>query len=318
MSPIVPKKTEKFTLPGKYLLFILTILCCILMVVSVTTDVISKPLNTFMGYVIVPYQRGISGVGSYLKSRKDELINIRELINENASLKEKVAELENENIKLMQDKYELNSLRELYELDLTYDTYRKVGASVIYCDSGNWFSTFIIDKGYKDGIEPDMNVIAGRGLVGRITLVGPNWSKVTSIISDNFNVSGTLISTSENLIVSGNLETISSDGVIEFSQLIDAEAKAAEGDKIVTSDISDKYLPGLLIGYIDKINNDPNNLTKSGYLVPVVDFEHLDDVLIILDKKQEITLEEEQKGLTSETYDEFMNSSEEELSGTDE
>ncbi|MCQ2523700.1 MAG: rod shape-determining protein MreC [Lachnospiraceae bacterium] len=299
MSPIVKKKGEKFTIPGKYLLFILTILCCVLMVVCVTTDVISRPINSVLGYVVVPYQRGISNIGSYLKDRKSELVNIRDLINENATLREKINELEIENTKLMQDKYELNSLRELYELDMTYDTYRKVGASVIYCDSGNWFSTFIVDKGYKDGIEPDMNVVAGKGLVGRVTIVGPNWSKITSIISDNFNVSGKLISTSENLIVSGNLESLSSSGVIPFSQLIDADSKVTKGDKIVTSDISNKYLPGLIIGYVDSITNDSNNLTKSGYLIPVIDFEHLDNVLIILDKKQEITPEDEEKGFTA-------------------
>ena len=61
-----------------------------------------------------------------------------------------------------------------------------------------------------------------------------------------------------------------------------------EGDKVVTSDISDKYLPNILIGYISTINKDTNNLTKSGYLTPVVDFEHQSEVLVITDKKQQI------------------------------
>ena len=61
--------------------------------------------------------------------------------------------------------------------------------------------------------------------------------------------------------------------------------------KIVTSDISDKYLPGILIGYIESIDVDSNNLTKSGEIIPAVDFGHLDEVLIILDKKQTINEE---------------------------
>ena len=61
-----------------------------------------------------------------------------------------------------------------------------------------------------------------------------------------------------------------------------------EGDKIVTSNISDKYLPGILIGYINTINTDSNNLTKSGYITPAVDFEHLEEVLVILELKQTI------------------------------
>ena len=47
-------------------------------------------------------------------------------------------------------------------------------------DAGNWFGTFTIDKGSKDGIEVNMNVLAGSGLVGIVTDVGPTWAKVRS------------------------------------------------------------------------------------------------------------------------------------------
>ena len=57
------------------------------------------------------------------------------------------------------------------------------------------------------------------------------------------------------------------------------------GDKIVTSNISDKYLPGILIGYTKDVTADANNLTQAGYLVPAVDFGHLQEVLIITQKK---------------------------------
>lgn len=57
------------------------------------------------------------------------------------------------------------------------------------------------------------------------------------------------------------------------------------GDKIVTSNISDKYLQGILIGYVNEIVTDSNNLTKSGYVTPVVDFKHLEEVLVITDLK---------------------------------
>lgn len=299
MSPIVKKKGEKFTLPSKYLLFILTILCCISIVITFATDIFNRPLNYIVSYIIVPYDEGISAIGSVLSDRKNELVTIRELINENIELKERISELEDENNRLMQDKYELNNLRTLFELDQAYEGYRKTGARVIYHDSSNWFSTFIINKGEKDGIELDMNVVCGNGLVGRITMVGPNWSRVTSIISDNSNVSGTVISSSDNLIVSGNSNLLEK-GTIEFVQLLDEDESVKEGDKVVTSNISDKYLPGIMIGYISEIHLDSNNLTKSGYLVPIVDFEYIEEVLVILDKKQEITASEIEEAVTSE------------------
>lgn len=287
MSPVVKKKGEKFTLPSKYLLFILTILCTILMLVTFGTDVFNRPLNTVVGYVIVPFQQGIAKVGGWLSNRSEELGQIRELLDENARLKEQVAALTEENTLLQQDKYELNKLRELFSLDEQYEMYHKVGARIIGRDSGNWYSVFVIDKGEEDGLAVDMNVIAGGGLVGRITAVGPNWAKVTSIISDNINVSGMTLATEDNLTVSGDLKLMAT-GCITFSQLLDGQNRVKEGDKVVTSDISDKYLPNILIGYISSIDRDANNLTKSGQIIPVVDFEHLGEVLVITDRKQTV------------------------------
>lgn len=285
MSPIVKRKGEKFTLPSKWLLFILTIICSALMLFTFTTDFFDKPLGTIVGYVLVPFEKGIGKAGGWFSSRKDEFTQIKSLIKENQSLKEEVARLTEENTLLQQDKYELNKLRQLFELDEQYEEYHKVGARIISRDSGNWYSAFVIDKGTDDGILKDMNVIAGGGLVGRISAVGPNWARVTAIISDNANVSGMTLATEDNLIVSGSLKGMN-EGVIYFSKLVDSKSAVKAGDKIVTSDISDKFLPGILIGYVLTVEPDNNNLTKSGTMIPAVDFEHLSEVLVITDQKQ--------------------------------
>lgn len=287
MSPIVKRKGEKFTLPGKYLLFILTILCTGMVLLTFNTTVFSGPLSAIAGYTVVPFEEGISVVGSWLANRSEELAQIRVLIAENESLKQQVDELTIENTRLQQDRYELTNLRELYNLDAQYDEYEKTGARIIARDSGNWFHSFVINKGVKDGIAVDMNVIAGSGLVGRVVDVGPNWAKVKAIIADDSNVSAMVLSSSDNMIVSGNLKMYAS-GVIEFEQLVDSDNVVVEGDKIVTSNISDKYLPGILVGYINTINQDSNNLTKSGYITPAVDFEHLEEVLVIMKLKQTV------------------------------
>lgn len=285
MSPIVKKKGEKFTLPGKYLLFILTLLCTGLIVLTFSTDFLSAPVSAVGGFLITPLQNGVSKAGSWLNTRSEELVQIRSLISENEELKAQIDELTMENIKLQQDRYELTNLRELYDLDAQYDEYEKVGARIIAKDSGNWFHSFVINKGSSDGLMIDMNVMAGSGLVGRIVDVGPSWAKVMSIIDDNSNTSGMVLSTSDNLIVCGDLE-LYAEGVIRFEKLIDSADRVVEGDKIVTSNVSDKYLPGILIGYISKVNVDSNNLTKSGLITPAVDFEHLEEVLVITELKQ--------------------------------
>ncbi len=287
MSPIMKRKGEKFTLPGKYLLFILTILCTGMVLLTFNTTIFSGPLSMIAGYTVVPFEEGISAIGSFLRSRSEELGQIRELISENESLREQVDELTIENTRLQQDRYELTNLRELYNLDAQYDEYDKIGARIIARDSGNWFYSFVINKGEDDGLSVDMNVMAGSGLVGRIVDIGPNWAKVKSIIADDSNVSAMVLSSSDNMIVTGDLKLYAS-GVISFEQLIDSADVVVEGDKIVTSNISDKYLPGILIGYISSINKDANNLTKSGYITPAVDFEHLEEVLVILEQKQTV------------------------------
>lgn len=287
MSPVIKRKGERFTLPSKYLLFILTVLCTVMMLVTFGTDVFNRPLNVVVGYVVVPFQQGIEKVGGWLSHRSEELVQIRTLLDENAQLKAELAALIEENTLLQQDKYELNKLRELFALDGQYAEYNKVGARIIGRDSGNWYSSFLIDKGEEDGLAVDMNVIAEGGLVGRITSVGPNWARVTSIISDNVHVSAMTLSTEDNMTVTGDLKLMA-EGCITFSQLVDGQDKVMEGDKVVTSNISDKYLPNILIGYISTINKDANNLTKSGEIIPAVDFEHLGEVLIITDMKQAV------------------------------
>ncbi len=287
MSPIVKRKGEKFTLPGKYLLFILTIICAGAIILTFNTNIFGGVLNTAVGYVIIPFERGISSVGGWLSRRSEELVQIRSLLSENESLKAQIDELTIDNTILQQERYELTTLRDLYQLDSQYEGYEKVGARIIAKDAGNWFHSFVIDKGEEDGISIDMNVIAGSGLVGRVVDVGPNWAKVTSIIADNSNVSGKVLATSDHLVVSGDLELYGS-GVIKFEKLVDSADKVVEGDKIVTSNISDKYLPNILIGYINVLNVDANNITKSGQLTPAVDFEHLEEVLVITQLKQSI------------------------------
>ncbi len=287
MSPIIRRRGEEFTLPSKYLLFLLTVVCVIAIIVTFNTSVFTGPVNSVAGVFVVPVQKGITTVGTFLRNTTDKLSSITQLLDENEQLKKQIDELTIANTNLEQEKYELTELRNLYELDAQYEDYKKTGARIIAKDAGNWYHSFVIDKGADDGIQTDMNVIAGGGLVGRVTDVGPDWAKVQSIIADNASVSGMVLSSSDNLIVSGDLEQYR-QGYITFSKLVDDADKVSIGDKIVTSNISDKYLPGILIGYISTIDDDSNNLTKSGRLTPAVDFEHMNEVLVLLDLKKDI------------------------------
>lgn len=280
------KRKSKAKLPSKYVLMALTGVCVVLIYVSFTMNLSGGPLNTVAGYVFVPMQKGINYVGSFLTDKADNLKSLREVMAENKKLQEQVDSLTSELNTVKLEQYELGNLRELLKLDQKYPSYPKVAANVISKDTGNWFSVFTIDKGSKDGIEPDMNVIAGSGLVGIVTDVGANYAKVRSIIDDTSKVSGMVLTTSDRCIIHGDLQEMNDSQNILLTDLKDSEDKVAVGDPVVTSYISDKYLQGILIGYIQNLDMDANNLTKSGTVAPAVDFEHIEEVLVILDKKQ--------------------------------
>lgn len=268
----------------KFMLTMLTILCIVLIGVSFFTDKLTAPVQNTLSYIIVPLQKGINGVGLWLTDRADYFSTIDELREENAALREELEELKEKNLILVQDQIELNTLRQLYALDDKIPGYTKVAARVIGKGSGNWFSTFTIDKGSKDGILVDMNVICGNGLVGIVTDVTDNSATVRSIIDENSNVTGMLITSSDTCNIRGDLELMDS-GYIHLEYL-HKDVSIMEGEMIVTSNISDKYLEGILIGYAKNISEDANSLTQSGYLVPAVDFEHMTEVLVILELKK--------------------------------
>lgn len=280
------KRKTKMILSSKYLLLILTGVCISAMLLSFTFNISGGPLNTVAGYVFIPMQNGINRVGGWLSKQADNLENLSVVMAENEELRKQVEELTVELNTIKLERYELENLRDLYDLDQKYPSYEKVAANVIGKDAGNWFNTFTIDKGTNDGIEVDMNVMAGSGLVGIVTDVGPNYAKIKSIISDTSSVSGMVLTTSDNIIVNGSLQKMTDDMTIEFSGLNDRENEVEVGDPVVTSYVSYDYQQGILIGYIKEINTDANNLTRSGTITPAVDFEHIEEVLVILNKKQ--------------------------------
>lgn len=280
------RRKSKFTIPTKYILLALTVVCIGVMYISFTMNLGGGPLNTVAGAVFGPMQRGINNVGTWITEKADNLKNLKEVMAENAELKKQVDELTMELNAVKLDQYELDNLRKLLELDAQYEEYDKVAAHVTGKDTGNWFSMFIIDKGSKDGVEKDMNVIASGGLVGIVTDVGPHYAKVRSIIDDISSVSAMVLSTSDNCIVNGDLQMMTENQTIELKSLNDSKNKVVVGDQLVTSSVSSKFLPGIQIGYISELNMDSNNMTKSGRVTPSVDFEHIQEVLVILEKKE--------------------------------
>ena len=282
------KKKNQMSHTNRYILLGLSIFCVLMMVLSSFSDKVGGPFKTVANVTVIPLQQGMNQIGGWMGDMKDNFSTMKQLKSENKKLREQVDALTTENNYLQEERYEFERLQELYKLDQNYAEYEKTAAHVIGKDAGNWFGTFTIDKGSKDGIEVNMNVLAGSGLVGIVTDVGPTWATVRSIIDDSSNISAMAISTSDTCIVSGDMALMGT-GQIAFSQMENNDNVVAVGDQIVTSYISDKYLQGILIGSVSEVNVDSNNLTRSGYITPAVDFKNIQEVLVITTTKAELT-----------------------------
>ncbi len=278
------KKARRVYLRPKHMLYALLFVCVVLIYLSYRYKDRFAPVKTWVADLVVPMQKGINTVGTYLNDRVELFESKAELQAENEALKAEIENLKMQNSILVSDGYELASLRELYEVGQKYSDYPMVAASVIAKESNGYYNVFTVDKGAKDGITKDMNVIADNGLVGIVTEVGQNYAKIRSIIDDVSYVSGMFLKTSDTCDVRGDLELLDK-GYIRVES-ISLNADVEENYEIVTSHISNKYLPGILIGYVSNIEIDSSNMAKTAYLMPVVDFEHLENVLIITELKE--------------------------------
>ena len=269
---------------SKYILIVLTALCVLLIGITSLRDGVMDPLRTGVGYFLIPIQSGVNKVGTGIYNELTDFTKLKGALAENEKLKDEIARLTEDNSRLQAERSELERLRSLYQLDQDYMQYDKIGARVIARASEKWFQVFRINKGSADGVRVDMNVMADGGLVGIVTDVGANYATVRSIIDDSSRVSAMPVGSEYSCIVAGDL-TQYEQGRLRITDFSKDEV-VKDGDQIVTSNISTKFLPGILIGYAVDVTVDSEHLTQSGYLIPVVDFDNLQEVFVITDVKE--------------------------------
>ena len=277
------RRRNKKTIHPKIIYICLSVFCVLLVLFSFKFSDQFSSVKTMFGDFVTPMQKGINSVGSSISGAFDLFHSKESLLAENKELKDKLDSLSYNNKILVSENNELENYRQLVNLNKKYPDYPKVAATVISRDGNNWFNVFYIDKGTEDGIDVDMNVISGNGLVGIVSEAGKHYAKVRSIIDDKSNVSAMFEKTGETCIVKGNMESIY-NGYIDV-EMISNSAKIKQGDEVVTSHVSDKYLQGLSVGYVKDIKTDAATLTKTAHLTSSVNFDQLQYVLVITQKK---------------------------------
>lgn len=185
----------------------------------------------------------------------------REILHENAILKEKLAAYE-QIAKMVQFK--------------EYYNYEMIPAQVIGREPSNWFHNVIIDMGSKDGVEVDMGVATYRGLVGKVIQVGYNTSEVILLIDQGCSVGALIQRTREIGIIKGGTES-----AYCYLDYIAHDADVQINDIVVTSGMGSSVPKGIIIGRIVAVKKEKHDLFQRILIKPEVDFNKLEEVYIV-------------------------------------
>ena len=291
------RRNKKKTNRPNTVFFVLLLLCALAIGMGLFRDFTGGTGFQVANYIMAPMQKGIGSVGRLAAGTSRRNKTISELEEENNQLREQIDQMKSQINSLEQNLTDYNDLLDLFQLSEKYSGYEMTGARIISKDPGNWYNRFTINKGSRNGILPGMNVVSDNGLVGIVVSTSPSTSVVRSIIDDNSSVSGMLSKNYNTCIVSGDLTLIDSN--LMDVELLSDSTSIADGDEVVTSYISDKFLPGILIGYISKVNDTEADLSRHAQLTPAVDFEHLSNVLII----KQLQADPDQKEVQTQSQD---------------
>ncbi len=229
-------------------------------VTSITNDLISLP------------SRMISAPGNALRnftSSVDHLINTYE---ENEKLKSKVETTFELEVRLAEMEKDNQKMKDQLELVDTLNEYQLINAAVISRNPDNWLSQIIINKGSTDGIEINMSIMAGNGLIGRVTEVNLTTAKVslmTSSEDSKTRIAG-MIQVDDQSIYGTVARDIDHVNSLLMTQ-IDPDAEIKIGDKVITSGLGGVSPRGLLIGTVEEIKNDRYGLFKEVRIKPAAD-----------------------------------------------
>lgn len=235
--------------------------------------------NNVVNAVLSPIQRFFSDIGGEVSDFFSYLHDMKTYKEDNLALKEEVEELKNKVRELESYERENIRLRDILDLKSTDLEDRMIVCEVSAKDPGNWFFVFTIDKGSNYGIKKDDAVISKEGLVGRVSEVGSNWSKVTSIIDSKSSVGAIIKRTEETALVDGDM-VLAERGKCRLDY-IKSDVSIVPGDVVETSGLGGVYPKGILIGTVSEIKDDSTGYTRYAIVDTVVDFEKIREVIVI-------------------------------------
>lgn len=243
----------------------------------------SKGIEGSAGSALNPLQKIVYNLNRGAKDFADFFLNFSQVRNENKELSKENGELKDEIAQNSDLKDENDRLKKLLDFKESRDNYNYVATNIIHYSGGNILDGYVVDKGSNDGVQKGMIVIASEGLVGQVSSVGDNWAIVQSIMNENIAVSVMSESTREKCGILKSDKSSSEEGLVKLNYLpIDSTLK--EGDVVLTSGLGLIYPKEVRIGVVQKIEEDKVKVMKSATVKPFVDFNKLEELVIIVPK----------------------------------
>jgi len=260
-------------------LIFITVVIFVFMGMSTVERPKANVVENALGNIISPIQKFIYNIGESIENTFHFFREIKTLKEQNEELSVKLDQLEHENRSIQELKEENRRLREMLELKERMEQFDMVGAEIVSKNPGNWFHTFIIDKGTAHGLKKECAVITTKGLVGYINDIGTNWASVITIIDSNSSVASHVVRTQDITIVKGDL-TLQDQGLCKMTY-ISKGSDIIAGDVIETSGMGGIYPKGLLVGKVKEIKPEAHGISQYAIIEPAVNFERLNEVFVI-------------------------------------
>ena len=263
------------------------VILLVILIFATTGDRTVSWMESAVGSVAQPVQTFATNVSNSVIGFFERVFNVTDADKENEQLRLRVAQLEQAEYELEQLRLENERLKELLNYSQSNENYNYVTATIIAKGQGVWFDSFTINAGRKHGIEKNMPVVNSFGLVGRVTDVGATWAKVTSIIDSRSTVSVMVERTRDGAMVQGVLEN-GSKAALELYYL-PSGSDLVPGDVIVTNGLGGVFPKGITIGTVTEVTrtNDNNADERNALVEPTVDFNHLEEVMVIVSSEEQ-------------------------------
>ncbi|MBQ4353970.1 MAG: rod shape-determining protein MreC [Clostridia bacterium] len=262
------------------------IISVITLLVTIVPMIFSSMGLTFVfrdavGVLLTPMQKVFQYAAQAADGFAAYFYRFDELVEENNALREEIAELRTQIYDSSEREEMYAWLSDFLELKMGHNDYKFLSASVTGRESGNYSRILTLDVGSGAGVELHMPVITSEGIVGQITEVGYNWSKVTTIVEPNSSV-GAYVERNNDAGIARGVFELSADGLCLLSYL-PADSTVREGDRILSTGYGSVYPRDLVVGYVDSVETNPYTRSLDVRVRCAVDFSSLAQVMIITD-----------------------------------